>query len=147
MSIFATYYCWKQNFLSTLGKKKGIALINRTHGRKNWGKISLYWWNNNNFKKKTMSLYLDLAFELWCWRRLLRVSRTARKSNQSILNISTGCSLEGLMLKVKLQYFGHLIWLIRKDPDAERDWGQEEKWTTEDEMVGWHHRLDGHESE
>ena len=50
------------------------------------------------------------AFELWCWRRLLRVPRTARRSNQSILKeISPGCSLEGLMLKPKLQYFGHLM--------------------------------------
>ena len=50
------------------------------------------------------------AFELWCWRRLLRVSWTARRSNQSILReISPGCSLEGLMLKLKLQYFGHLM--------------------------------------
>ena len=51
------------------------------------------------------------AFELWCWRRLLRVPWTARRSNQSILSeISPGCSLEGLMLKLKLQYFGHLMW-------------------------------------
>ena len=51
------------------------------------------------------------AFELWCWRRLLRVPGTAKRSNQSILKeISPGCSLEGLMLKLKLQYFGHLIW-------------------------------------
>ena len=50
------------------------------------------------------------AFELWCWRRLLRVSWTARRSNQSIVKeISPGCSLEGLMLKLKLQYFGHLM--------------------------------------
>ena len=50
------------------------------------------------------------AFELWCWRRLLRVPGTARRSNQSILKeISPGCSLEGLMLKLKLQYFGHLV--------------------------------------
>ena len=49
------------------------------------------------------------AFELWCWRRLLRVSWTARRSNQSILKISPGCSLEGMMLKLKLQYFGHLM--------------------------------------
>ena len=49
------------------------------------------------------------AFELWCWRRLLRVPWTARWSNQSILKISPGCSLEGLMLKLKLQYFGHLM--------------------------------------
>ena len=50
------------------------------------------------------------AFELWCWRRLLRVPSTARRSNQSILKISLGCSLEGRMLKLKLQYFGHLMW-------------------------------------
>ena len=49
------------------------------------------------------------AFELWCWRRLLRVRWTARRSNQFILKISPGCSLEGLMLKLKLQYFGHLM--------------------------------------
>ena len=49
------------------------------------------------------------AFELWCWRRLLRVPWTARRSNQSILKISPGCSLEGLMLKLKLQYFGYLM--------------------------------------
>ena len=49
------------------------------------------------------------AFELWCWRRLLRVPWTARKCNQSILKISPGCTLEGLMLKLKLQYFGHLM--------------------------------------
>ena len=55
------------------------------------------------------------TFELWCWRRLLRVPRTVRSSNQSILKeISPGCSLEGLMLKLKLQYFGHLMW--RADP-------------------------------
>ena len=53
------------------------------------------------------------AFELWCWRRLLRVPWTARRSNQSILKeISTGCSLEGIMLKLKLQYFGHLMWRV-----------------------------------
>ena len=53
------------------------------------------------------------AFELWCWRRLLRVPGTARRSNQSILKeISPGCSLEGLMLKMKLQYFGHLMWRV-----------------------------------
>ena len=77
------------------------------------------------------------AFELWCWRRLLRVPRTARRSNQSILKeISPGISLEGMMLKLKLQYFGHLI---GKDSNAGRAWGQEEKGTTEDEMAGWHH--------
>ena len=66
------------------------------------------------------------AFELWCWRRLLRVPRTARRSNQSILKeINPEYSLEGLMLKLKFQYFGHLIdaesQLIRKGPDARKD--------------------------
>ena len=90
------------------------------------------------------------AFELWCWRRLLRVPWTARRSNQSILKqVSSEYSLEGLMLKLKLQYFGHLMRRvdIGKDSDAGRDWGQEEKGTTEDEMAGWHHGLDGCESE
>ena len=56
-----------------------------------------------------------------------------------------GCSLEGMMLKLKRQYFGHLMrsWLIGKDSDAGRDWGQEKKGTTEDEMAGWHHWLNG----
>ena len=86
------------------------------------------------------------AFELWCWRRLLRVPWTARRSNQSILKeISPGCSSEGLMLKLKLQYFGHLMRRVGKDSDSGRDWGQEEKGMTEDEMVGWYHQLDGHE--
>ena len=90
------------------------------------------------------------AFELWCWRRLLRVPSSARRSNMSIQkNISPGWSLEGLMLKLKLQYFGHLMQTVDsgKNPDAGRDWGQEEKGATEDEMAGWHHQLDGHEFE
>ena len=91
------------------------------------------------------------AFELWCWRRLLRVPWTARRTNQFILKeISPEYSLEGLKLKLKLQYFGHLMWggwLNGKDPDAGIDWRQEEKGTTEDEMVGWHHWCNRHEFE
>ena len=83
------------------------------------------------------------AFELWCWRRLMRVPWTARRSHQSILKeISPGISLEGMMLKLKLQYFGHLMRRVdslENPSDAGRDWGQEEKGTTEDEMAGWHH--------
>ena len=94
--------------------------------------------------KKAEQRRID-AFELWCWRRLLKVTWTARRSNQSILKeISPEYSLEELMLKLKLQYFGYLMqrnWLIRKDPDAGKDWRQEEKGTTEDEMVEWHHWL------
>ena len=81
---------------------------------------------------------------------LLRVPWTARKSNQSILKeISPRCSLEGLMLKLKLQYFGHLTQRVDSLEKTLmlRDWGQEEKGMTEDEMAGWHHRLYGCESE
>ena len=83
------------------------------------------------------------AFELLCWRILLRV--------QSILNeINPEYSLEGLMVKLKLQYFGHLrrrTDLAGKDPDAGKDWGQGAKRTTEDEVFGWHHQLNGREFE
>ena len=82
------------------------------------------------------------AFELWCWRRLLRVPWTARRSNQSIMKeINPGISLEGMMLKLKLQYFGHLMRRVDslEKTDAGRDWGQKEKWMTEDEMAEWHH--------
>ena len=92
------------------------------------------------------------AFELWCWRRLLRVPWTARTSIQSILKeINPEYSLEGLMLKLRLQYFGLLMWradsLEKTLPDVGKDWGWEEKGMTENETVGWHHWLDGHELE
>ena len=76
----------------------------------------------------------------------MRVPWTTRRSNQSILKeISPGFSLEGMMLKLKLQYFGHLMRRVDslEMTDARRDWGQEEKGMTEDEMAGWHHGLDG----
>ena len=69
--------------------------------------MSFYWIKSNSMRWRTD------AFELWCWRRLLRVPWMARRSNQSILKeISPGCSLEGLMLKLKFQYFGHLMWRV-----------------------------------
>ena len=90
------------------------------------------------------------AFELWWWRRLWRVPWTARRSNPSILKeINPEYPLIGLKLKLKFQYFGHLMWRtdsLGKNPDAGKDWRQE-KGTIEDEMVGWHHRRDGHNSE
>ena len=73
------------------------------------------------------------AFELWCWRRLLRVPWTARRSNQYVLKeINPGISLEGMMLKLKLQYFGHVMRRVDSlaKTHAGRDWGQEEKETT-----------------
>ena len=91
------------------------------------------------------------AFELWCWRRLLRVPWTARRSNQSILKESSpGISVEGMMPKAETLILWPPYakgWLIGKDFDAGRDWGQEKKGTTEDEMAGWHHWLDGCEFE
>ena len=95
------------------------------------------------------------AFKLWCWRRLLRVPWTARRSNHSILKkINPEYSLEGLMLKFQytlatwceeMTHWKNL--LIGKDPDAGKDWGQEEKWATKDEIVRWHHWLNGCEFE
>ena len=91
--------------------------------------------------KEAEWLRIDV-FELWCWRRLLQVPWTARRSNQSILKeISSECSeysLEGVRLKLKLQYFGLLT---GKDPDAGKDLRQEEEGMTEDKMFGWHHQL------
>ena len=95
--------------------------------------------------KKAECQIID-AFELWCWRRLLRVPWTARRSNQSILKeISPGCSLEGLMLKLKLPILWPpdvKNWLLGKDPDAGKDWRRMEKGTTEDEMVGITNSVD-----
>ena len=93
------------------------------------------------------------AFQLWCWRRLLRVPWTARKSNQSILKenqswILTGRTDADAKAEAPIRWPPDMkSWLIRKDPYAGKDWRQEEKGTREDEVVGWHHRLNGHEFE
>ena len=91
------------------------------------------------------------AFELWCWRRLLRVPWTARRSNPSILKeISPGCSLKGMMLRLKLQYFGHLMQRVdslEKTLMLGGIGGRRRRGRQEDEMAGWHHWLDGHEFE
>ena len=100
--------------------------------------------------KKTECQRID-AFELWCWRGLLRVPWIARRSNQSILKeISPEYSLEVLILNLKLQYSGHLMRRTdscEKTLMAGKDRRWEEKGTTEDEMIRWHHRLNGHEFE
>ena len=91
------------------------------------------------------------AFELWCWRRLLRVPWTARRSNQSILKGDQSWVFIGRTdaeAETPILWPPHVkSWLAGKDPEAERDWGQEEKGTTEDGMAGWHHRFNGHEFE
>ena len=96
--------------------------------------------------KKAESRRTD-SFILWCRRRLLRVPWSSRRWNQSILKeINREYSLEGLMLKLKFQYFGHLMWRadsLKKDPDAGKNWGQKGKGKTEDKMVGWHDQLSG----
>ena len=90
------------------------------------------------------------AFELWCWRRLLRVPWMARRSNQSILKkISPGCSLDGLMLKLKLHYFGHLM---GRADSLEKTLmlggiGGRKRRGQQDEMAGWHNQLNAHEFE
>ena len=90
----------------------------------------------------------NLSFPPLC---KMTVPWTARRSNQSILEeINPEYSLEGLMLKLKLQYIDHLMQRVdslEKDPVARKDWRQEEKWSTEDKIVGWYHQLNGHEFE
>ena len=96
--------------------------------------------------KKSEHQRID-AFELWCWRRLLRVPWTASRSNQTILKeTSPGCSLEGMMLNLKLQYFGHLMQRV-DSLEKTLMLGKIEERRTRDETVGWHHRLNGQESE
>ena len=91
------------------------------------------------------------AFELWCWRRLLRVPWTARRSHQSILKeISPGVSLEGMMLQLKLQYFGHLMQRVdslEKTLMLRGIGGRRRRGRQRFEMAGWHHRLKAYESE
>ena len=104
-------------------------------------------WIESRTIKKVEHQKID-ALELWFWGKLLRVSQTAKRSNQSIpKEISPEYSLEGL--KLKLQYFDHLMqrtyWL--ENPDAGKDWRKEEKGITVVRVVGWHHRLNGHEFE
>ena len=137
--------------LDSILKSRDITLPTKVHLVKAMVFLVVMYGCDSWTTKKAEHRRID-AFELWCWRRLLRVPWTARRSDQGILKeINPEYSLEGLMLKLKLnlQYFGHLMqsWLIRKDPDAGKDWRQAEKGMTEDEMVGWHHWFNGHKFE
>ena len=121
------------NNLDSILKSRDITLPTKVHLVKAMVFPVVMYGCENRTVKKAEHQRID-AFELWCWRRLLRVLWTTRKSNQSILKeISPGCSLEGMMLNLKLQYFGHLMWRVDivKDPDARRDWGQEKKGTVQ----------------
>ena len=113
--------------LDNILKSRDITLSTKVHLVKSMVFPVVMYGCESSAVKKAEHWKID-AFELWCWRRLLRVPWTVRRSNQSILKeISPGCSLEGLMLKLKLQYFGHLMWRVdsleKKNPDAGRDWG------------------------
>ena len=128
----------------TVSKSKGITLPTNVHTVKAMVFPVVMYRRESWTIKKAECQKID-AFELWCWRKLLRVPWTARRPNQSILKeISPEYSLEGLMLKLKPQYFGHLI---QRTDSLENTWRQEQKGMTEDEMVVWHHRLNGHEFE
>jgi len=99
--------------------------------------------------KKAKRWRMD-AFELWCWRRLLRVPWTTRRSNQYPKGNRSWIFIGGTDIEAEtpiLWLSDSKNWLIWKDPDAGKDWRQEEKGSTEDEMVGWHHQLHGHELE
>ena len=134
--------------LDSILKSRDITLPTKVHLVKAMVfPVVMYGWESWTIKKAEHQR--TDALELWCWRRLLRVPWTAR-SNQSFLNkINPEYSLEGLMLKLKLQYFGHLMW---KASSWKRPWCWErlrakEEGVAEDEVVGWHHWLHGHEFE
>ena len=138
--------------LDNILKSRGINLPTKVHLVKAMVfPVVMYGWESWTIKK--LSAEELMLFELWCWRRLMRVPWTARRSNWSILKeISPEYSLEGLMLKLKKAQTPILClpdaknWLIWKDPDAGQDWRQE-KGTTKDKMFGWLHQLYGHEFE
>ena len=123
-------------------KKQRHYFANKGLSSQGYDFSSSHVWMWNLDLKKAEHQRID-ACELWCWRRILRVPWTTRRS-KSILKISPGCSLEGLMLKLKLQTLATSWEEFGKDPDAGKNWGQKEKGTTEEEMVGWHHQLNGH---
>ena len=143
------YLAVSKTYIDSIFKSRDITLPTKVHLVKAMV-FPVFMYGCESWTVKKAEPWRIDAFELWCWRRLLRVPWTARRSNQSILKISPGCSLEGMMLKLKTPVLWppHATsWLIGKDSDAGRDWGQEEKGMTEDEMAGWHHRLDGCEFE
>ena len=133
--------------LDSILKNRDITLLTKVHVvRDTFFPVVMYRYETWTINKAEH--WRTDAFDLQCWRRLLRVPWTARRSNQSILmEISPEYSLERLMLKLKLQYFGHLMWRadsLEKTLMLGKTEGRRRR-VTEDEMVGWHHRLNGHE--
>ena len=138
---------WKKVMtnLDSILKSRGITLPTKVHLVKAMV-FSVVTYECDSWTINKAEHWRTDAFELWCWRRLLRVPWTARRSNQFILKeISPEHSLEAetpILWPPNAKY-----WLNRKDPDAGKNWRWEEKGTIVDEMVGWHHRLNGHEFE
>ena len=135
--------------LDSILKSKDITLTTKVHVVR--GKVfPVVMCRCENWTIKKAECWRTDAFKLWCWRRLFRVPWTTRRSNESILKeINPEHSLEELMLKLKLQYFGHLM---QRATSLEETLvlgklRAKEKGITEDEMVGWHHWLNGHEFE
>ena len=145
--------CSLEEKLDSILKSRDITLPKKVHKSESYGFSSSHVWMWELDYRKTLSTWRIHAFELWCWRRLLRVPWAARRSSQSILKVYQSWIFIGRTdfgaetPRLWLWPPDAKNWLIWKDPDAGKDWGQEEKGTTEDEMVGWHHRLDGHEFE
>ena len=130
--------------IDSILKSRHITLLTKVHIVKDMIFPVVMYRCENWTIKKAKRQRID-AFELWCWRRLMRVPWPARRSSQSILKeINPEYSLEGLILKLKLQYFGHLM---QRANSKTLMLGKIEGKTTEDERVGWHHQLNGHEFE
>ena len=136
--------------LDSILKSRDITLLTNVHVVKSVV-FSVVMYGCESWTIKKAKHQRNDAFELWCWRRLLRVPWTARRSNQSILNeISPEYLFEEMMLKPKLQSFGHLMWRTDSMENTlmlGKIWKQDEKVMAGDEMVWWHQRLDGHEFE
>ena len=136
--------------IDSIFKSRDITLPTKVHLVKTMVFLVVMYGCESWTVKKAECRRID-AFELWCWRRLLRVPWTARSSNQSILKeISPGISFwrNDAKAETPVLWPPHVkSWLIGKDSDAGRDWGKEEKGMTEDEMAGWHHWLDERKSE
>ena len=124
--------------LDTILKNRDITLPTNIHVVKTMVfPVVMYGWALKKAEHRRIG-----AFQLWCWRIILRVSWTARRSNQSILEKTNNeYSLERLMLKLKLQYFCYLLWALENNPDSGKDWGQEEKGVTDNGMVWWSLQL------
>ena len=132
--------------LNSIWKSRDITLPTKVHLVKAVFPVVMYGcesWTANKAECRRID-----AFQLWCWRRLLRVPWTARRSNQSILKEISPVFIGRTDVEAETPILwppDAKSWLIWKDHDAGKDWRQEEKGTIEDEMVGWHHRLNGHE--